>query len=263
MNRETVVRRSAAPTKHPVQKQLVAAVDRAELKSKPFDHVYLEDVLDQESYARLLAAMPERRFYHDLRHRDAVRKDGSSTRLRMYLYPELLRRLPPAKRKVWAPVASALCSSELEDAFKRKFRSALEQRFGKPVDKIGLYPVPILLRDQPGYKISIHSDVGTKAITVQFYLPSDGSQRHIGTIFHESDTGAGAKKITKMPFMPATGYAFPVSLTKSWHSAAETSQADGERVTMMVTYYVAEGLKGRLYRRLRRALLFLGVHPER
>lgn len=263
MNRETVVRQSAAPMEDPVQKQLVAAVDRAELRCKPFDHVYLEDVLDQESYARLLAAMPERRFFHDLKHRDAVRKDGSSTRLRMYLYPELLRRLPPPKRKIWAPVAKALCSTELEDAFKRKFSSALEKRFGKPVEKVGLYPVPILLRDQPGYRISIHSDIGAKAITVQFYLPRDGSQRDIGTIFHESDEGAGAKKVTKMPFMPATGYAFPVSLTKSWHSAAATTQADGERVTMMVTYYVAEGLKGRLYRRLRRALLYFGLHPER
>lgn len=263
MNRETVVRQSTASLEDPVQKQLVAAVNRAELRSKPFDHIYMEGVLEAQSYARLLAAMPDRRFYHDLKHRDAVRKDGSSTRLRLYLYPELLRRLPPATRKVWAPVASALCSRELEDAFKRKFRSALEERFGKPVEKVGLYPVPILLRDQPGYKISVHSDIATKAITVQFYLPSDGSQRDIGTIFHESDKGAGAKKMTKMPFMPATGYAFPVSLTKSWHSAAETTEADGERVTMMVTYYVAEGFRGRLYRRLRRALLFFGLRPER
>ncbi|HWJ39162.1 MAG TPA: hypothetical protein VNR86_10435, partial [Sphingomicrobium sp.] len=182
MNRETVVRQSTASLEDPVQKQLVAAVNRAELRSKPFDHIYMEGVLEAQSYARLLAAMPDRRFYHDLKHRDAVRKDGSSTRLRLYLYPELLRRLPPATRKVWAPVASALCSRELEDAFKRKFRSALEERFGKPVEKVGLYPVPILLRDQPGYKISVHSDIATKAITVQFYLPSDGSQRDIGTI---------------------------------------------------------------------------------
>lgn len=66
-----------------------------------------------------------------------------------------------------------------------------------------------------------------------------------------------------MAFMPSTGYAFPVALTKSWHSAAQTTEADGEQVTMMVTYYVAEGVRGRLYRLLRRALLSLGLHPER
>ena len=139
----------------------------------------------------------------------------------------------PAGRaaKVWLPVARALCSKALENAFKDKFRATLEERFGKPVEKIGVYPIPILLRDQPGYKISVHSDVPTKAITVQFYLPKDNEQRGIGTIFHEGDKGAKAKKTTQMPFMPATGYAFPVSLTKSWHSAAQrpSTMASGSR----------------------------------
>ena len=245
-----------------VEQQLVAAVDRSKLKKKPFDHIYMEAVLDPATYQALLAKMPDHRFYHDLVHRDAMRTDGSSTRLRMYLYPELLRKLPHDQRQAWLPVAKALCSKELELAFKRKFRRALEERFGKPAEKIGMYPIPILLRDQPGYRIGIHSDVKKKAITVQFYLPSDTSQRHIGTIFHESDKGAGAERTTQLPFMPASGYAFPVSLTKSWHSAATTTAKDGERVSMMVTYYVADSFGRRLYWMARRALLSLGIHSE-
>jgi hypothetical protein len=247
----------------PVLLQLIGGAERPKLRHKPCDHIYMEDVFKPETYAALLAAMPDRRFYHYLKHRDALRKDGSSTRLRMYLYPELLRGLPEEQKRVWLPVAKALCSRELEAAFKSKFRGALEKRFGKPVEKIGMYPIPILLRDQPGYKISIHSDVATKAITVQYYLPKDESQRNIGTIFHESDKGAGAKKTTQMPFLPASGYAFPVSLTKSWHSAAQTTEKDGERVTMMVTYYVADSPLTWLKYRLRRALLSIGWHPER
>jgi hypothetical protein len=263
MNRETAVRRGSGSAEAPVVEQLVAAADRAELRHKPFDHVYMEHVLEPQTYADLLAAMPERRFYHDLKHRDAVRKDGSSTRLRMYLYPELLRRLPSQQKRSWLPIARALCSRELEEAFKRKFRTSLEERFGKPAEAIGMYPVPILLRDQPGYRISIHSDVPAKAITVQYYLPSDESQRHVGTIFHEGDRGAAAAKTTQMAFLPSSGYAFPVSLTKSWHSAAQTKDEDGERVTMMVTYYVADSLFTWLKYRVRRALLSIGIHPER
>ena len=246
-----------------VQSALVAAVNRSELRHKPFDHIYMEGVFDPSSYAALLAAMPERRFYHDLRHRDALRKDGSSTRLRMYLYPERLLGLPAEQRRIWLPIARALCSKELEIAFKRKFRAVLEERFSKPAEEIGVYPIPILLRDQPGYKISVHSDVATKAVTVQFYLPRDESQRGIGTIFHEGDTGEAADKTTQMPFLPASGYAFPVSLTKSWHSAAQTTEADGERVTMMVTYYVADRPVTWLKYRVRRFLLNFGWHPER
>ena len=261
MNR--LAQREFAAGSPSIEAQFVGAVERSKLRHKPFDHVYMEGLFDPGSYAALLAAMPDRRFYHDLRHRDALRKDGSSTRLRMYLYPELVRRLPLAQRRVWLPVAQALCSKALEYAFKDKFRATLEKRFGKPVEQIGVYPIPILLRDQPGYKISVHSDVPTKAITVQFYLPKDEKQRGIGTIFHEGAKGAKAKKTTQMPFMPATGYAFPVSLTESWHSAAETTEADGERVTMMVTYYVADNQRTWFKYRLRRALNFFGWHPER
>ena len=263
MNVQKAVKRGTRKTSASVEQQLVDAVERSELRHNPFDHIYMESVLDPGAYRDLLMCMPDRRFYHDLKHRDAVRKDGSSTRLRMYLYPEMLRGLPKEEKTVWLPVARALCSPALERAFKRKFRAALEERFGKPAEKIGVYPIPILLRDQPGYKISVHSDVPTKAVTVQFYLPKDEGQRGIGTIFHESDKGAGAKKTTQMAFLPSSGYAFPVSLTKSWHSAAQTTEADGERVTMMVTYYVADSPLTWLKYRLRRALLWVGWHPER
>jgi hypothetical protein len=263
VNRERAIRHASGRPTASVDQQLAAAAERAELRHKPCDHIYMEHVFEPDTYTALLAGLPDRRFFHDLKHRDAVRKDGTSTRQRLYLYPELLWRLPADLRRVWLPVARALCSSELEQAFKRKFRTALEERFGKPAEKIGMYPIPILLRDQPGYKISIHSDVATKAITVQYYLPGDESQRNIGTIFHESDKGAGAEKTTQMPFLPASGYAFPVSLTKSWHSAAQTTEEDGERVTMMVTYYVADSPLTWLKYRLRRALLWIGWHPER
>lgn len=245
-----------------VTEDLVAAVTRSPLRQHPFDHVYLEEAFAPDTYADMLAEMPRETFFHQLVHRDALRADGTSTRLRMYLYPELLRALPESNRRAWMPVARALCSPELQRAFKIKFKATLEERFGKPVEKINLYPIPILLRDQPGYRIGIHADVPTKAITVQFYLPSDSSQRHIGTIFHESRDGEGAARTTQMPFMPASGYAFPVTAQKSWHSAAQTDESDGERVSMMVTYYVTERpfLWAKL--RLRRAALRFGIHPK-
>ncbi|HKU92603.1 MAG TPA: hypothetical protein VJP82_04575 [Sphingomicrobium sp.] len=245
-----------------VRESLVAAIERSELQSDPFDHITMQRLFDDSNYAALLAAMPDRGFYHELSHVDAMRSDGSSTRLRLYLYPELLQGLPDSQRRVWMPVAQALCSDDLVRAFKQKFRRALENRFEKPVERLRLYPVPILLRDQPGYRIGIHSDVSTKAITVQFFLPADASQRDIGTIFHAGESGAAAERTTQMPFLPATGYAFPVSKTASWHSAAQTTAADGERVSMMVTYYVDEGARAVLNNRLRRLGLRVGIHPR-
>jgi hypothetical protein len=251
-----------APARPSIQQQLVAAVDRAELRHEPFDHIAMEQTLDPANYQALLAALPDQHLFHDLKHQDAVRKDGSSTRLRLYLYPELVERLPDEQREAWLPVAEALCSAELEQAFKRKFRATLEQRFRKPAEQIGMVAIPILLRDQPGYRIGIHSDVARKAITVQFYLPADDSQRELGTIFHEGKEGEAATRTTQMPFLPASGYAFPVALTRSWHSAATANDGAGERVSMMVTYYVADSPLRRLFWKARRTLLALGVHSS-
>ena len=262
MNIEQALAKARRETRPTVEQQLVAAASSAELRHKPFDHIYMDHVLDAETYSALLGAIPDRQHYHELVHRDAMRADGSSTRLRMYLYPELVRRLPEEQRRVWMPVARALCSKRLQDAFKHKFRTALEERFGKSVEGIGLYPVPILLRDQPGYRIGVHADVASKALPVQFYLPSDESQQHLGTIFHAGQNGEAAERTVQMQFLPATGYAFPVARTKSWHSAANARESDGERVSMMVTYYMDESLGERLTRRLTRARLLLGMHPR-
>jgi hypothetical protein len=245
-----------------IAQRLASVVDRSPLGEHPFDHVYMEELFAPDVYRAMVTQLPAASHFHQLVHRDALRPDGSSTRLRMYLYPELLRELPDDARKVWVPVAEALCAPELELAFKLKFSSALEQRFNKRVDQIRLYPIPILLRDAPGYRIGIHADVPSKAITVQFYLPPDESQRGIGTIFHDGRDGDAADRTIQMPFMPSTGYAFPVSGTKSWHSAAQTTESDGERVSIMLTYYVAEEPLRLLKLRLRRSALRFGIHPK-
>ncbi len=240
----------------------LAGIDGTALQTAPFDHVQLSELFPQSVYQQLLAALPDTRYFHELRHRDAIRPDGSSTRLRLYLYPEQLWRLPAPVRERWLPLARLLSSRELQDVFKRKFRRALETRFGRPIDRINFFPIPIIVRDLPGYRIGIHSDVMTKGITVQFYLPGDDSQNGIGTIFHEGMTGEAATRTKQMPFLPACGYAFPVQAQESWHSAATTTEADGERRSIMLTYYVQDTAATWFMRRFNRLRSFFGWHPN-
>jgi len=240
----------------------MSVIDGTALQIEPFDHVQLSELFDADFYQQLLAHLPDTSFFHELRHRDAIRPDGSSTRLRLYLYPEGLWRLPTAVRERWLPLARLLSSRELQDVFKRKFQRALEARFGRPIDQLSFFPVPIIVRDLPGYRIGIHSDVLTKAITVQFYLPCDASQNGIGTLFHEGKTGEAAQRTTQMPFLPACGYAFPVQAQESWHSAATTTEADGERRSIMLTYYVQDTAATWISRRFNRVRSFFGMHPN-
>ena len=220
---------------------IVGRVEASALDPSLFDHVYLDGVFSHETYTRLLDHLPETERYRELRHREAIRPDGRSARRKFYLFPEHIVLLPPAQRGVWLDVSRVLRSPALQDAFKRKFRRALEARFSRPIERLTFYPVPMLLRDLGGYRIGIHGDSVSKAITVQLYLPRNGSQAHLGTRFHEGRNGEAARRIKALAFRPATGYAFPVVYHATWHSVEPTSDADGERNSLMLTYYVQNG----------------------
>ena len=235
---------------------LARRVEESALESAPFPHVYLENIFPPAYYSSLLDYLPATPYYRELRHRDAMQSDGHSARRKFYLYPEHIVRLPAAQRHFWLELSRALRSRRLQDAFKRKFRRALEQRFGRSVDRLSFYPVAMLLQDLPGYRIGIHGDSLRKALTVQLYLPRDHSQRHLGTVLHESRDGSAAEKIKRLPFSPASGYALPVLYHESWHSVVRTGPGDGVRNSIMLTYYVQERLLDRVVERLKRCFVF-------
>ena len=242
--------------------QLIDAVSRAPLEHQPFEYLFMPEAFAPDLYREMQAQLPDKRHFHPLRHKDAMRPDGTSTRLRMYLYPELLWRLPVQQRAVWAEVSRTLLARELQETFVRRFAHSLEKRFGVPAHALSFFPVPILLCDLPGYRIGIHADALSKAITVQFYLPRDASRSHLGTVFHDGRDGDAAARTRRLPYLPASGYAFPVMPEASWHSVPQTVEADGDRYSLMLTYYVQNTLGTWLKRRYNRARCFVGAGPK-
>jgi hypothetical protein len=242
--------------------QLARSVANAPLQTQPFEYIYMENVFTPQFYREMQAQMPDKRVFHELQHKDALRPDGTSTRLRLWLWPELLGRLPAKQRAVWSEVTHALLSRDLQEVFLQKFAQSLEKRFKRPAHTLSFFPVPILLCDLPGYQIRIHSDVTSKAITVQFYLPADASRKHLGTVFHDGREGEAYLRTRTLPYVPASGYAFPVMPTASWHSVPQTSAADGDRYSLMVTYYVQDTAGGWIKRRYQRLRCFFGVGPK-
>jgi hypothetical protein len=242
---------------------LVTRVETSTLATEPFDHVYMEDVFPPAYYRRLLDRLPDTARYRELTHRDAMQPDGHSARRKFYLFPEHVMLLPAEQRAFWRDLSRALRSRALQEAFTRKFRGALERRFGRPIERLSFYPVPMLVRDLGGYRLGIHGDSLGKAITVQFYLPPDEAQAHLGTIFHEGRDGETARRTKRLAFRPATGYAFPVVYHESWHSVGQTSAVDGERNSLMLTYYVQTGLLGRVFHRLKRLWVFVAYGTRR
>ena len=137
----------------------------------PFYHLVLDRVFPDDVYAAMLANMPEASDYRPMHGRAKGHDlaDGTHTRVKIDLFPEYIRHLPPEKRAVWDIVGRALCSAAVRDAFVRRLAPALQRRFGPAYAKVGMYPIPVLTRDIPGYLITPHTDTRWKGITVQLY----------------------------------------------------------------------------------------------
>jgi len=148
--------------------------------------------------------------------------------------------LPQTKRVVWDVAGRVLRSKEVGSAFVQRLAPGLKRRFGENFSEVGMYPVPILTRDIPGYRIFKHTDSLWKGITVQFYLPPDNSTPHVGTIFHEVLPNGRKPKKTQMPFSPNTGYAFAVA-DNTWHSADPVGPEVKTRDSILLTYFVDAG----------------------
>src|SRR5215468_8308310 len=222
---------------------VVANIEAARVVEKPFFHLEFDRVFPDDIYARMIAAMPAARDYRPLPGRGGgnLREDGSSTRVKIDLFPEYTRHLRGRKREIWDLVGRALTSAEVQDAFMRRLVPGLERRFGAAHAQTGMYPIPVLTRDIPGYRITPHTDTQWKGITVQFYLPRDASATHIGTIFHGRLPDGTLTRATQMRFAPNSGYAFAVG-DNTWHSADPVGTEVTTRDSILLTYFVDAGL---------------------
>ena len=232
---------------------MVAAIDAAGEDAEPFHHLKLASVFPQAIYQAMLASMPEPRDYRPMSGRTRYTRtaDGLGTRTKIDLFPEFIRHLPEFKRPVWRTVGRALRSAEVREAFRWRLAPALEQRFGGRYRSIGLYPVPILTRDVPGYEIGIHPDTRSKALTVQLYLPADRSIEHVGTVFHKRTAENAYERSLRMPFAPNSGYAFAVG-SDTYHSVDKVGPEVRTRDSILLTYFLDDQPLERTKNRVKR-----------
>ena len=235
------------------------SIRNARESSVPFYHLQFDCVFPPDFYPEMLRTMPDENDYRPMSGKSKMgssRPDGKATRTKIDLFPEYIRHLPGGKFTVWDVVGRALRSEEVKKALTEKLGPGLERRFGSNFANVGMYPVPILTRDIPGYRVFKHTDSLWKGITVQLYLPADYSNTNIGTIFHERMPDGTKPRKMQMPFAPNTGYAFAV-WNDTWHSADPVGPEVKTRDSILLTYFVDRGAWRIVRNRARRVGNFL------
>jgi hypothetical protein len=218
---------------------LVGSITAATESQDPFAHIRFADAFPPDLYTEMLDEMPAKDDYRRMSGR--ARSTDGDVRTKLDLLPEWIRRLPAQKRAVWQVVGHALRSPEVRDAFRRKLAPGLERRFGPRHADVGMYPLPLLTRDVPGYQIPVHPDTRWKGITVQIYLPRDRSGEHVGTVFHKRNADGAYEARYRMPFWPNTGYAFAVG-QDTYHSVDVVGPEVPTRDSILLTYFVDKTL---------------------
>lgn len=188
-------------------------------------------------YQEILERLPDSKFYRQLPHRDALREDGSSTRLVLMLKDERIDELPGALQKFWRVVSFVLKGIAVKEVFRKHMAAQLQKRFSEiPLADIPLHPALLLLRDFAGYKINPHPDSADKVITCQMYLPDDASQRSLGTSFYRKTDSGEFERERMVEHVPNQAYAFTVT-RHSWHGCDFAFSSNKPRNSMMLIYY--------------------------
>jgi hypothetical protein len=234
-------------------RHIVASIEAAPEHAEPFRHLQLEGVFPPQLYAAMLEAMPGTGHYRRMsgRARSNQTADGAATRTKIDLFPEFIRNLPSAEQRVWRVVGRALCSAPVREAFRARLAAGLEKRFGAGFRDVGMYPIPILTRDVPGYRIGVHPDTRRKGMTIQLYLPRDRSIEHVGTVFHRRTGHKQYEVGQRMAFAPNTGYAFAVG-EDTYHSVPTVGPEVTTRDSILLTYFVDDTLPQVIYNRGKR-----------
>jgi hypothetical protein len=213
-----------------------SSILNAEAFRKPYPLIRFRDFFPSDFYVDRFAGL-----------------NGDGTRREYALYDERSDPGSEESRELWSIVRRVLASTEVASALREKLDEGFRIRSRRSGEAwpVPMHPRPVLYTDLNGYAIKPHPDTRRKVLTMQIYLPSDDSQRELGTaIYKISPMGVfawksyGLVKDKTVPFLPNSGYAFVVIhpafslLRSSWHGReAITVPVEKPRLSILNTYY--------------------------
>eukprot|EP00961_Rhodomonas_salina_P272731 3685297-Rhodomonas_salina.1 len=210
----------------------------AEGSAAPFPHFFARGLFPDVVYAALRQQFNARLDWEDLIHKDATRKDGSSSRKVISLNSMFVDALKDgAERRFWTSMLEVLGG----DTVRRAVFAALQQDESQYIGEFEI----LLINDEHDYKIHPHPDAPQKSITIQIYLPADSSRPHLGTTLYQTQPDSGIAQnqsfeiqaFKHMQYIPNAAYGFRVGLT-SFHGfqGGGMGKLDSPRQSIILLY---------------------------
>ena len=201
-------------------KHLVERVASASVESQPFQHFYVEGIFPDDVYLQIVANLPTKASYLPFNAKKWKNGQGEPTRNRLCLSEGELDRIDETRRPFWSSLTEALESDTFRRAIYEKLRADIAIRLGCPEQAVlgqAAYPNVVLVRDFQDYRIKPHPDGQPRVVTMQFYLPGEGTPDDLGTSLYVKRPlahrliGHKFKEIKRFPFRPNSSYAIAVN----------------------------------------------------
>lgn len=164
---------------------IIETINKSILLNEPSPHFEFSNILPIDLYTELLERFPSKECFQPLMHQDAMMKDGGSSRGEIYLSHNELSKLDEENKIFWLSIGDIFRSETL--------RKTLQDKLGL---KGSIVAKPSLYQDRSGYQIRPHTDISTKAITMQIYLPNDTTLENYGTTFYSKEESSFIPKKT-------------------------------------------------------------------
>lgn len=226
--------------------QLAYKVGNVPFNMFPYPHFYVPEVFPADFYQRIQQNLPDPAAMIPIEQARAVR--GYKERFVLGLDDSHLATLPDAKRVFWEELRGWLIGDRFKALVMSKFKPFIDQRFGGNAD-VRFHDEGLLVQDITDYNLGPHTDAPRKVVTMLFYLPSDESQRHLGTsIYVPKDSefrcpgGPHYKRdqFVRMhtnPFAPNSLFAF-FKTDNSFHGVEPVADPDCRRWLLLYDIYV-------------------------
>ena len=222
----------------------------APINGFPYPHFYIKDVFPNSFYSKIQENLPSFSEMSPISQKRPVK--GYNERFVMCFDDDSLNEMERDKADFWKSYRDVFLNGTFGNLLLGKFKNLIDQRFNNRKD-ISFRDELLLINDITNYSLGPHTDSPRKVISVLFYLPSDNSQKMLGTsIYLPKDTnflcGGGPhhphehfNKIITIPFMPNTAFCF-LKTNNSFHGVEKLTIPNTRRWLLLYDIYVDESV---------------------